>query len=70
MSRYVALIEKTSTSYSAHAPDLSGCIATGQTLEQTRLRMAKAMEAHLQAMREDGDPIPVPSHSAGMLEAA
>jgi predicted RNase H-like HicB family nuclease len=32
--------------------------------------MAEAIEAHLQAMREDGDPIPEPSHAADMLEVA
>ncbi len=37
-------------------------MATGRTLEETRVRMVKAMEMHLSAMREDGDPIPEPSH--------
>jgi len=68
MNKYAVIYEPTATGYSAYAPDLPGCIATGQTLEQTRERMAEAMEAHLQAMREDGDPIPEPSHAADMLE--
>jgi predicted RNase H-like HicB family nuclease len=70
MNKYAVIYEPTATGYSAYAPDLPGCIATGQTLEQTRGRMADAIEAHLQAMREDGDPIPEPSHSADMLEVA
>ncbi|MEP7353608.1 MAG: type II toxin-antitoxin system HicB family antitoxin [Acidobacteriota bacterium] len=48
--------------FGAYAPDIPGCVSTGRTLEETRQRMAKAMEMHLSAMREDGDPIPVPSH--------
>ena len=32
--------------------------------------MTEAIEAHLRAMREDGDAIPEPSHSADMLEVA
>jgi predicted RNase H-like HicB family nuclease len=68
MNKYLVLYEKSSTGYGAYAPDLPGCVATGQTLEETRARMAKAMEMHLAAMREDGDPIPEPSQFE-LLEA-
>jgi len=62
MSKFLVLFEKSTTGYGAYAPDLPGCVATGRTLDETRGRMAKAMEMHLSAMREDGDPIPEPSH--------
>ena len=62
MNKFLVLFEKSTTGYGAYAPDLPGCVATGPTLEETRARMAKAMEMHLAAMREDGDPIPEPSH--------
>ena len=62
MNRFPVLFEKFSTGYGAYAPDLPGCVATGRTLEETRARMAKAMEMHLSSMRKDGDPIPAPSH--------
>lgn len=62
MNKFLVIYEKSSTGYGAYAPDLPGCVATGRTLEDTRKRMAKAMEMHLAAMREDGDPIPEPSH--------
>jgi predicted RNase H-like HicB family nuclease len=42
-------------------PDLLGCIATGRTLKEVTKRMTKAIEMHLEAMREDGDEIPEPS---------
>ena len=61
MSKYLVLYEKSKTGYGAHAPDLPGCIAPGRTLAQTRRRMAKAIEMHLAAMREDGEEIPAPS---------
>jgi predicted RNase H-like HicB family nuclease len=70
MNKYAVIYEPTATGYSAYAPDLPGCIATGQTLEQTRERMAEAIEAHLHGMREDGDPIPHPTHVVDMLEVA
>lgn len=68
MNKFLVLYEKSSTGYGAYAPDLPGCIATGRTLEETRQRMTKALEMHLAALREDGDPIPEPSHFE-LLEA-
>ena len=62
MSKYVVLFEESNTGYGAYAPDLPGCVATGSTLDETRQRMAKAIEMHLSAMRQDGDQIPLPSH--------
>ena len=51
MNKFVVLFEKSSTGYGAYAPDLPGCVATGSTLEETRQRMAKAMEMHLRYAR-------------------
>lgn len=61
MSKYVVLFEESSTGYGAYAPDLPGCVATGRSLDETRRRMAEAIEMHLAAMREDGDEVPEPS---------
>ena len=58
--KYAVIYEKTRTGYSAHVPDLPGCIATGATLATTQKRMREAIEMHLQGMREDGDRIPKP----------
>ena len=61
MSRkYVILIERGERNCSAYAPDLPGCIATGRTIEETKRSMTEAIEAHLQFIREIGDPIPEP----------
>src|SRR5215468_4985298 len=51
-NKYAVIYEPTRTGYSAYAPDLPGCIATGQTIEQTRERMHEAIEVHLNSMRE------------------
>jgi predicted RNase H-like HicB family nuclease len=70
MSKYAVVFEKSKTGYGAYVPDLPGCIATGRTLDLTRQRMQEAVELHLRAMREDGDPIPEPSHIVDVLEVA
>jgi predicted RNase H-like HicB family nuclease len=69
MSQYPILIAPTRTGFSAHVPDLPGCVATGRTLREVKQRMAKAVEMHLTAMREDGDEIPEPSR-VEMVEVA
>ncbi len=62
MSRkYVIIIETGERNCSAYAPDLPGCIATGRTIEETKHNMTEAIEAHLQFIRETGDPIPEPT---------
>jgi len=59
--KYFVIYEKTATGFSAYAPDLPGCIATGPTLDSAKASMHEAIEFHLDGMRQDGTPIPVPS---------
>ncbi len=58
---YAVIYAKTKTGYSAHVPDLPGCIATGRTLAIARKRMREAIALHLKGMREDGAHIPRPT---------
>ena len=70
MHRFLVVVEKAGTNYSAFAPDLPGCVATGGTPEETRRNMQEAIELHLQGLREDKLPIPVPSSFAEIVEVA
>ena len=69
MTKYPVFIAPTHTGYSAHVPDLPGCIAAVRTTHETLDLMQGAVEMHLRAMREDGDPIPEPSQ-VEILEVA
>ena len=68
--KYAVLFERTATGYSAHVPDLPGCIAAGVTFEETVELMQKAIQMHLAGMREDGEPIPEPRTIAEYIIAA
>jgi predicted RNase H-like HicB family nuclease len=68
--RYAVLFAKTATGYSAHVPDLPGCVAAGATMEETAELMRRAIQMHLTGMREDGDQIPEPSTIAEYITAA
>lgn len=59
--QYAMIVEKGERNYSAFFPDLPGCVATGQTLEELKQAMREALELHLRGVREDGLPIPEPS---------
>jgi len=61
--RYPAVIEPTGTGYSAYSPDVAGCVATGDTEEETRRNFQDALTAHFEAMREVGEPVPGPRKS-------
>ena len=68
LKRYLIVIEKANGNYGAHAPDLPGCGALGDTLEETLANMKKAIEMHVKAMNEDGDDIPEPSTIGDYIE--
>ena len=58
MGKYLIIIERGETGYSAYSPDLPGCIAAGRTLRETRSRMRGAMEMHVEGLRAQGLPVP------------
>jgi predicted RNase H-like HicB family nuclease len=59
--KYAVICEKTATRNSAYVPDLPACVAAGGTLQKTEELVRAAIEMHLAAMRESGDPIPEPT---------
>ena len=65
---YVAIVEKTGNGYSAYLPDLPGCVAAGDTFEETSRLIREAAVFHLEGMAEDGETIPGPSCIAIEIE--
>jgi len=68
MSRYVALIEKTVTGYSAHVPDLPGCIAAAASYAETVDLIHEAIEFHIEGMMLHGERVPEPVTLAETVE--
>ena len=58
--RYAVVIESAEGNYSAYVPDLPGCMAVGDTIDETQAAIREAIRFHLAGLREDGDPIPEP----------
>jgi predicted RNase H-like HicB family nuclease len=70
MSTYTVFFEPTATGYSAHVPDLPGCVAAASTLEETRELMREAIEFHIEGMRIKGDAIPEPTPHIEQIEVS
>jgi predicted RNase H-like HicB family nuclease len=67
--RYAVVIEKGETSYGAYVPDLPGCIAVGETLEEAEQLIREAIQFHIEGLREEGLPVPEPSSFFEYVEA-
>jgi predicted RNase H-like HicB family nuclease len=61
--KYLIVVEKTDTGFSAYSPDVPGCIATGATREEVERLPAEALEFHFEGMREEClEPPPAQSY--------
>jgi predicted RNase H-like HicB family nuclease len=70
MSRYLIVIEKTSTGFSAYSPDLPGCIAAGETRPGVEREMHDAIEFHIEGLRLAGEDVPQPRSEASYCDVA
>ncbi len=66
--RYAVILEPTSTGFSAYSPDVPGCAAAGDTLEESRSNFREALELHFEAMGLVGEPIPEPASGVDYVE--
>jgi predicted RNase H-like HicB family nuclease len=55
--KFLVVYEFANGSYSGYAPDLPGCIATGDTYEQVREKMRDAVETHVSFLVEQGNDV-------------
>jgi predicted RNase H-like HicB family nuclease len=59
MQEYLLVIHKAEEGgYWAEIPALEGCFAQGETLEDVIVDARGAIASHLEALREDGQPVP------------
>ncbi len=57
--KYTVILEKGNESgFVVYAPALKGCVSQGKTREETLKNIREAMEAYVEALLEDGLPVP------------
>jgi len=68
--KYAIVIEKGRNSFGAYVPDLPGCVAVAKTKAKVRKLIEEAIEFHLEGMKEDGLPIPLPTSELEYVDVA
>ena len=58
--KYAVVIERGPTSFGAHVPDLPDCVAAAETKAEVCELIRQAIELYVEALAEDGLPIPAP----------
>jgi predicted RNase H-like HicB family nuclease len=66
--KYLIVIEKTRTGFSAYSPDLDGCVAAARSRTSVLRAMQKAVEFHLDGLRDQGRRRPAPSTDFAFVE--
>ena len=65
---YAAVFERTPNNCGAYAPDLPGCVATGDTRVKVVREMRSAVALHIESLRENGERVPEPRCSVATVD--
>lgn len=66
--KYLIVLERTEAGFSAFSPDLPGCVSTGDSEETVVRNMREAIAFHIDGLKEDGLPVPVPNSRSSYVE--
>lgn len=66
--KYLIVIEKTKTGFSAYSPDIAGCVAASRTRPLVEKAMREAIEVHLEGLRAEGRRVPAPNSYSTYVE--
>lgn len=68
--KVLIIVEPTESGFSAHSPDLPGCVAAGPDRESVEREMRDAVAFHLEGLRAEGMDVPEPRSYATYVEVA
>lgn len=70
MRGYLVVIEPTKTGFCAYAPDLPGCVTTGETRQEAETNIREALDLHIAGLRRKGRPVPRPRAGHVLVDVA
>jgi predicted RNase H-like HicB family nuclease len=65
--KFLAILENEGDAWGAYVPDLPGCVSAGSSREEVGQLIREAIAFHIEGMREDGEPVPMPSAKEAVL---
>ena len=68
--KYAGITGKDEDGYGAYVPDLSGCIAAGETREEVKNLIQEAIEFHIEGLMQDGQADSAPAYSNEFIQVA
>lgn len=68
--QYTIVIGETPRNFSAYAPDLPGCVATGATRDEVVREMRSAIAFHIESLHAHREPVPDPRCTATVVDVA
>jgi len=68
---YAIVIERADDgSFSAYVPDLPGCTACADSVDELRRDIAEAVRLHIDSLRRHGETVPPPTTQVDTVRAA
>jgi predicted RNase H-like HicB family nuclease len=64
----MVVVERGETSWGAHAPDLPGCVAVGETHDEALQLIREAIEFHIDGLKRDRLHVPAPNSEGEFVE--
>lgn len=68
--RYTVIVEQGEASWGAYVPDLPGCVAAADSREEVLQLIREAIDLHLEALIEQGEPIPSAHSTSESIEVS
>jgi predicted RNase H-like HicB family nuclease len=66
--KYTVVIEKTDLSFGAYVPDLPGCVAVAESLEEVEKLIKESIEFHIDGLKLEGQEVPEPKTTSLLVE--
>jgi predicted RNase H-like HicB family nuclease len=66
--KYLIVIERTKTGFSAYSPDLPGCVAAAATRDAVEREMTEAIAFHVEGLKAEGLDVPSPNTSSSYVD--